>query len=463
MTDSTHGGWQDESTAAVRPPARRLRVDHTHARHQRRIARAVADRLSRVLTHDEQVLAFTEGIIHSGLLPRAVLGPMWAPSRRVALLFTDRRLVEIGMSSSGRRSLGPIRAFPWDVVPGFDLAGGVLELRTWSEVSFRWYLRDDIDDAVAEKLHDRVDLSVSTYRPSEDRSVPVRFCSHCCAPRPDPERGCSRCGDAARSPRLAGVLAVAWPGAGHLYGNRPLAAAYRFLLELLVLAGFTIAVLGASTLREATTVLAAFAVVFTVLKLHGAAAARLLVARAGTVSRRARRRWQLLVPAGAVASLAALVVPLSLIGAADTDVSWDLDFLSAGPDWTGQRVADFDEEGSVRSRWLHDDGLEAWVQAWPFERFESAAAARSRLERVLEGASRQLGPHQAITSARPFTTPQGARRVRVEVTVIDDEGRDIHVLHADVQEELAAVARNRLDWLAARGVWVPTTDPLGGK
>jgi hypothetical protein len=459
--------WQDESTIKgdAGAPPRKLKVDHTHARHQRRIGRAIAERLSRVLGRNEEVLAFTEGIVHGGLVQRAVQGLGWAMTRRVALMFTDRRLVEIGLNSAGRRALGGIRSFPWDTVPEFELDGHLFELRTWADTSFRWFLRDEIDPDTVEKLHSQADLSVSTYQPTEVRSVPRHYCTHCCASGVGSAGECGRCGHRTRTARLACALAVAFPGAGHLYAGRPAAAAFRFVFELLVFGALAMVLLGVSDFRDAVATLAIGAVVIGLLKIHGCEVARLLAGRSDMVSATAQTRWRWLVPLGLLPSLVALLLPLTLIGAADEQVSWDLDFLQAGPEWTGQRIESGVDGSSLRSRWDHHDGVVAWVFAEPFRPFESGGAARTRIRQDLEGDHSvvQLGPLQVIRSVSSAGTGEGRDAVEISLLVIDEEGRDLHTVSAEVAAERADVALDWLESLVGRGVWVPPTEPLGAR
>jgi hypothetical protein len=465
--DSTGRHWQDEPTAKgpVGRPSRELRVDHTHARHQRRIGRAIADRLSRVLGRKEEVLAFTEGIVHGGLLQRAVQGLGWAASRRVALMFTERRLVEIGLDSTGRRALGGIRSFPWDMAPELELSGHLFELRTWAESSFKWFLRDEIDQDIVDKLHNEADLSVSTYQPTEVRSVPRHYCTHCCASGVDTDGECGRCGYRARTASLACALAIAIPGAGYLYAKRPFGAAFRFIFELVVFGLLAAAVVTATTFRDAVIAVAIGAVVIGMLKIHSCAIARLLTRRADMVSSSAQQRWRWLVPVGLLPSLAVLLLPLALIGAADNDISWDLDFLQAQPDWSGQRVDAGVDGRTVRSRWVDRDGLIAWVFAEPFRAFESPAAARSRVLDGLEGdhSITQMGPHEVIASTPYGSATEIDEPVDLAFNIIDEQGRDLHTLSAEVAAVEAAIAREKLESLIRSGIWVQADAPIGSR
>jgi hypothetical protein len=384
---------------------------------------------------------------------------------RVALMFTDRRLFEIGLSSAGRRTRGSVRSFPWDMVPGFQVTDHVLEVRTWSDTTFRWQLRDPLDPDIEEKLHGRVDLSVSTYQPSEIRSVPREYCPHCSAPRLEASDACSRCGQRWRSPRFAGLLALAFPGAGHLYATRPVAAAARFVFELCVFAALTLGVLSATTPRDGAVLFAVGAIILGVLKIHGMVVARRLASRAGTVSLAAHRKWWAVAVAGFGVSLVALVAPLMLVGQADDDISWDLDFVGAGAEWSGQRVTTSGNLSETRSRWIHRDGFEVWVRAQPLHPFESPSAAGARLRRQLgtNVSTLRLGAHDVLLAIEPATDIGGRRLERYRMAIVDPEGRDLHTLITDVSPERRDQARQALEGLIVRSVWVPTTAPLGGR
>ena len=112
------------------------------SRNQRRTARAVEEPANRLLAGNEEVLGFTEAVESTSFAERTVLGAGWPGARRVAMLFTTRRLIEIGISALGRRPLGRIRTFPWDGIPAFKIEDNTLEVRTWEGKAYRWYLRD---------------------------------------------------------------------------------------------------------------------------------------------------------------------------------------------------------------------------------------------------------------------------------------------------------------------------------
>jgi hypothetical protein len=445
---------------------RRFRVDHTHDRHQRRIAAAVGERLSQVLSFDETVLACTDGIVHGDLMTRAILGAYWAPSRRVALAFTAHRMIEFGLSVTGRRAVGRIRSFPWDRVPGLELKDRWLELRTWADATFRWYLRDELDPSIQQLLRAQADLAVSTYQPSQIRSVPLLHCSSCGVVRTNPEGGCPRCNEEVRSPRLAKWLAVALPGAGSLYASRRRAAGVRFASELLIYGATVWSLLVADSLRSAVPVAAVGLLVLLLMKFHGGAEAQILAKQAEAVTPSAHRRWRWIVPIGLLLSLVVAIVPLRYIGMADGDVSWDLDVLQSRPTWTGFRAGGDTligpEDRDLRSRWFHPDGWELQIHAAPLKPFETIEAARARIANEIDGDGQltRIGPHDALWG-RETSAAAGRETTEVRLAVIDTVGRDVHILSMRVDPDQAAVAGGRLEKLLRRAIWIPASQPLG--
>jgi hypothetical protein len=423
---------------------------------RRRTIEAIRDRLSRLLASDEPMLDFTEAIGDAPLLARAVLGAAWAPSHRVALVFTPRRLVEIGLSATGRRALGRVRSFPWDRIAGFTIHDEWLEIRGWDEKLHRWRLRDLPDAASQERVHRQADLAVSAYGPTSARPDPVLHCSRCGARRHDDGSECSRCGAAARIPGRAARLAVAVPGGGHLYAERRPAAALRFVAEIVVFAAVAYRMLGTTDLWRVLGLIGVGTFALGLMKCHALMSARRLAERAGTVSRTGDRLWRLAQPAGLLVSLAALVAPLTMIGAMDDDLSWDLVPATATGDWTGSAVttAEVSTPLVLRSRWTHRDGQVVTMRAWPFEPFESAAATRSRV--VSEyGASDEpfrIGSHLALRAVEPLTRGSGASINRITLFVIDPLGRDVHAVSTDSDEPDRA--EERLRDLLERSYWV---------
>jgi len=440
---------------------RRARRSAPVAPHQRRLARSVADQANLILDPHEEVLAITEAVIETGTLTRAALGWFWPISRRVALLFTSRRLIEINVSLAGRRRGSRIRSFPWDGVPSFRIVDDWLEVRTWDEAILRWYLRDVPDPTVEGLLLKRVNLAVSTYVPSLSRTAPVLHCSSCGAPRSSSPVDCRRCGAGIRSPDRAGQLAVAAPGAGHLYAQRTVAAAGRAAVEV---AAFAALAAGMLTTTDPWRVLAIALLGIAVLgglKLHAVWSARLLTESSGAIGASANRWWRWAVPVGGLVSVAALVSPLLLVGALDQHIDWRLAFADSERAWTvtgppfPRQLADIP---GLQEVWTHRDGQWILVQAWPFAPFESKSAVRARVidEWGVKGPPLPLGSHRVLQATGEARAPDGSKLDTSVVIILDDAGRDIHVLTTAVGPVGGDGAVDRLRQVVAKSFWVPS-------
>lgn len=429
------------------------------APHQRRLARTIARRANRILDPHEEVLALSEAVVETGPMARTVLGALWPSAERVALLFTPRRLIEINVGSRWLQAGGRVRTFPWDGVPSFRIVDGWLEVRTWSEDVLRWFLRDVPDPTVEGLLLKRVNLAVSTYVPSLSRTAPVLHCSECGTPRPPSAGRCRRCGADVRTPERATQLAIALPGAGHAYVQRPVAATARALVEVAVFAALALGMLMTTSIWRVLGIAAIGIAVFGVMKLHAAWSARLLAETAGAVGTRAARWWRWLVPVGLAVSVAALLSPLLLVGELDTDVDWRLAFVDSDGAWTvtGPPFA-MEVLGipGLQEIWSHRDGQWVLVQSWPFSPFESAARATQRAARDwgVVGPPTPLGSHRVLQATGEARAPDGSRLDTFVLILVDEAGRDIHTLTTEVGPAGSERAADRLRRLVAKSFWI---------
>lgn len=452
-----------ELSSARRKPQRgdhRFHPTQSMSMTQRRTARAVETAANRLLAGNEQVLGFTEAVEDTTFSERAVLGATWPGARRVALLFTTRRLIEIGISACGRRALGRVRSFPWDAIPAFKIEDSWLDLRTWDGDTHRWFLRDLPDPSVEGRLLRRVNLAVSTYVPSQSRTAPLLHCSECGAERPATEDNCRRCDATIRTPRRAAQLAVAAPGAGHFYAQRPVAGAIRGFLEVLVFGTLAAAVLGTADLRRIVIVIAGGIGLLAVMKIHGSWSARLLAERSGAISPEAEKRWRTLIPAGLLLSLAVLLAPLPFIGRFDPSVTWELAFANADGAWTSTSPPFGDpaaHDPTLRGEWTHRSGQVVRVRAWPFDLLESADQVRSRLafERRSTDPPIDLNGFEVLRAAEPLADAHGSPAVRVSLLVVDSPARDVHELSSEVDIGEADAAAARLQSLFESAYWIP--------
>jgi hypothetical protein len=421
---------------------------------RRRTMDAIAKRLSRLLAPGEAVLDFSEAVEDASRLSRAVLGAAWAPSHRVALVFTPRRLLEIGLDATGRRALGRIRSFPWDRIAAFVFRDEWLEIRSWDEGLHRWYLRDLPDPSLQVRIQRQVDLAVSSYGPAAARD-PVAHCSQCGARMHAGDRTCGRCAAVGRRRGRAARLAVAVPGGGHLYAGRPVAAALHFGLELVVFALLASLVLVTTDVWRVAAAVGVGFVLLALMKLQSVASARRMADRAGTISRTGDLLSRWAQPVGLLLSIAVLVAPLLSVGALERTISWDLHVAASDGSWSLTATETMEGESSpLRSRWRQRDGALAELRAQPFEAFESAAAVRERLVKE-HGALVESGHLGTL-----LTTVEGPadRPIsRATVFIVDSAGRDLHSVSTEDDDPKRAEARLRD--LVRRAYWTRADPP----
>jgi hypothetical protein len=264
-----------------------------------------------------------------------------------------------------------------------------------------------------------------------------------------------------RSPRRAAQLAVAFPGAGHLYAQRPVAAAVRCALELAVFALLAAGVLASTDRWRIAAFIAVGVVALAAVKLHAAWTAWLLAERAGAISPPVNARWQRAGWAGALASLAVLSAPLLLAGALDRTIDWRLQFTDSAREWRVAEPPFAAELGSIpklQEVWSHRDGQWLLVQSWPFRSFESARRATARVSREwrVTGSPVMLGQHQALEASGEARAPDGGRLITFVLLVIDAEAREVHALTTAAEP---AGAADRLRRLVASSYWEPARSP----
>jgi hypothetical protein len=310
------------------------------------------------------------------------------------------------------------------------------------------------------RLLRRVNLAVSTFVPSQSRTAPLLHCSHCGAERPASEDNCRRCDATLRTGRRAGQLAIAIPGAGHLYAQRPVAAVLRAVFELLVFGTLTAIVLGTSDLRWIVASVAGGAALLSVLKIHSAWSARMLAERSGAISDAANRRWRRLVPVGLMVSVAVLLAPLLFAGRLDTSVTWDLAFAVSDGAWLESGPTSSEsppQDPHLRAIWAHRSGQAVEVSAWSFEPSETAERVRSRLafERQITEPPSELNGIEILEATVPVVDAAGSSQVRVSLLAVDAPARDVHELSSVADAADAGAAAARLRDLFERSYWVP--------
>ncbi|MCP4901885.1 MAG: hypothetical protein GY906_33390 [bacterium] len=439
-------------------------IDVCGGRAGRRVFKAIATLLPRVLTEGEQNLAVAEAIEQVGWRKRVVFGSMWGLTHRVALVFTDRRLIEIALSFAGRRATGLVREFAWS---------NSLEPRTDGQ-SFSlgdapiWRLRQSLPEVLLADIEERSrDTKTGARRVGHLQAW--RLCPECGLTSSEKDARCRRCGALKRSSRLAALLALAFPGAGHFFVKRPGFALFRCVFELGFFAVLSLQLLKAGSTFTTVSWMVASGLALVLIKAESISQARALAERAGTIEDVRAKRWLRFIPLGIVLSLSAFIVPMMFVGSADTKITGDLAADSTHLGWTVSRVESTDQSQrnaqAPRARWLHTDGWVVEVTAQPFPPFEWTDTVRARWlaefqDRTEVVASElRLGEIDVLRIIETSFDERGQEKATVSHVVFDSYGRDEHVFTADVTQDDLAEFNQKIQKLFPCMYWISARPP----
>jgi hypothetical protein len=424
----------------------------------------VAPRIAPLLEEGEQVVHVAAALRNPGLGAHLGLGWMALQYYQVALVLTDRRAIELLLTFGGKKPMEQVRSYPWRDLASLGLRWGKLQARPPRGRRVVWTLRTRADRKLVRQIVGHLERR-GLVGGGTSTSEPILHCPGCARPLPAKPDGCPACGARFRSPKLAALLSLAFPGAGLFYAGAPVLAVFDLLGELLLLAVFGIA-LATTPDRTALVAIAGMAGLFLVLtKLESLHVGHLMVSRLQTETTTHRERCQRMLRAGAVASVVALVAVGAAAGRFAPVVDRELDFAAAGPGWEGTRepaewVA-FADDPALRSQWHHDDGWMASVFSYaltPGESFETfrrdfLAGIEQDGRQVLQPARELPGPFEGFQVTQGFE--DGADRYAiVEYIVFDRDNNDVHQVLSVVREDESDDASEVVGALLLNGRWL---------
>lgn len=449
--DTAARGWTSGSAKAPRPTSAGVRMT------PRPLPPTVAGLLVSLLGPDEVVLDWVRGIEDAALLDRACLGWLFPFLRRVVIVVTGERLLEIAVDWRGSKSLGRVRSCPWASQSSVKMRRDKLELS--GRNGPRWWVHDAADrERVRQAL---VQVRGLCGPPRSEKRPPQPICDRC-GGRTD-LAGCLTCGTPRRMARLAGWLSLAIPGAGARFAGHPVLAVLFGSGELLAIASIAVYVLAADGGLKKLIAFAVLLPVLVLVKLEGVVLARVLAERAGAIDRPSLRRWRRLLAPGFVVSTVALVAPIPFAGSIGRDITADLEVQSspADPDWvctSDRSLWHVDPEIDSRSECARPDGLVVQIRAQPLRRFETFDELPARIaqefgEHLLEGpAMRRLGPHDVLVTR--VTAPGTQERLGLFFFVLHRSGRDVHIVSSEVEAADGDDTERALARLIRRAIWV---------
>lgn len=427
----------------------------------------VAERVTSLLEPGEAVLYIAPGYQVPPTLDGLGFGAYVIEYHRVALVFTERRLLELLLEFKGKRLSTRARSFAWGEVQSIKAGWRKLAVTTRDGKRHRFGVPGRGDRKVlgllVPRLSERV-LGVPAASPTAAGRTPVWHCPTCgkgLAPKP---RRCEACGTAFRSPAVATWLALAFPGGGLYYAGHRGLGTVDLIGELVLFGIVAINIASMATWSEVMGY-AGFALFLLVAtKVESVHLARVLTARTKPIPAGGEGGWRKLAAAGAVASLAAILAVPAVQGVAAGRVDHDLAFAVEADGWTGSFDRDawefMGEEPHARSEWYHEDGSVVVVVAYELAPFQTFGDVERDFRESVRGEAQpeperlDVNGLEGLRMVQRRRDDSGSEFASLRYVVFDRDGRDWHyvVWNMEVGEEVKA--RPRMDALVAKARWV---------
>ncbi|HSR41464.1 MAG TPA: zinc ribbon domain-containing protein [Longimicrobiales bacterium] len=197
-----------------------------------KLLRAIDEELRRMLDQGEEVRFLTEGTIFT-FWESYLLGWLLHFFNKRAVVLTDRRIILLQVrvwSSKPGVLASQIRYRGIAKVRGRLLGGAKLELRDGKSVRFTGMPRSD-----RKFLQDLVErLREAGITPESGEVGREELCPHCHAVVSLGDRECPACRGTFKSPRVAGLRSLLFPGLGDFYMGHKALATIEFLFALIV-------------------------------------------------------------------------------------------------------------------------------------------------------------------------------------------------------------------------------------
>jgi len=430
-------------------------------------ARPLAEKL---LRPDEHVLYVAHGMQMPSILHYLSLGAMALTYHQVVLVLTESRVIEVLLGVRGNRAETRIRTFPWASVRRVRMSLGKMELTPARGRKQSWKIPLRGDRRLLEPLLARLAPRCLSQGEAMAEPLPLWHCPQCMTTVPARPRTCDSCHATFRSPRLAALLSLAFPGAGLLYVGHPFLALADFLGEVLLYAIFLLLILEAAP-GTAGTAIGLGVFFFLVTKLESIHVSRILAARSRLETAPRRSTFHRFALVGGLASVMLIGGALPLIGAARPVVDRDLDVVGEESVWEGSRstaewVA-FADDPTARSQWTHPTGVRVTLFVYPQGMLDSAAEFRNDARRGLEAQGMTIlkddtdlpAPFHGFRFVAAGRTEDGEPITIVHAFIVDDRNHDIHHVLGAVLEEDSTQAEELVADLIEHARWIDPTSP----
>ena len=444
------------------------------ARHQRRrreqwnIVRPLAQKL---LRPDEHLLYVAHAMQVPPALHSFALGAMALSYHQVMLVFTESRLIEILLTVRGKTAGTRIRSYPWQAVRDVKVSFAKLRLAPIQGKKQDWRIPLRGDRKLLKLLMARLSQRrLAAGASASPQALPLWHCPSCAAPLAEKALRCQSCSTAFRSPRLAMLLSLAFPGAGLLYAGHPFLALMDCLGEIVFFFLFLMMMLQSEPGAVASAVFFG-AFLFFITKLESIHVSHILVARTKPETPQTQSRYARLAVAGGIASFLLIGSAFPLAGAARPRLDRDLDVVGGGSQWEGTRnVAQWDafqSNANARSQWQHPSGVRVTLLAYAQSPFDSASDFRSdfRQEWKKQDISLVLDDEDVPAPFKGFrfvglTHAEDGRPVSlIQYFIVDETNHDIHQATAAVLGEDAVAVDSAVRDLLEHAHWVDPMPP----
>lgn len=421
-----------------------------------RFQELVQEAFDRVCEDGEHLLYVTPAVAVPPMLHLLGFGAWWVYYHQVALLFTDRRLVEVELGPRGRGLGTRVRSLRWGEASRLRLRGRTLEVRGARRSRQRWSVRLRGDRKLLKQLVPRIAEEWVGTSPAEPALV--SHCPSCGHAERKMGLECTQCGTRFRSRRLAAGLSLAFPGGGLYFAGHPFLAFFDFMGEMALYALGCAMVLQSADAVELTASVAVFGFFLFLTKIESVHLASVLVERTKPLDPGRAAAWRRFAVAGAVLSVAALALPLSFAGHWAPAVERDLE-LAAGSEWQVSRSsADWvGDAQDKRAEWYGPEGQVVEVRAYPLSSLETFEDFATTFGAELEA---PLEPFQAASltgySAVEHLNLGGETFDRVIFAIYDPEFHDVHIVTLDSQTGGGEEASREVQDLLLAGRWVGT-------
>lgn len=431
----------------------------------------VGDRVEALLEPGETVLYLARAHQIPSLFDQIGFGAYVYAYHTVALVLTDRRVLEVLLEHGGKKLSTRTRSFPWGEAKSVTIGWRGLVVTSHAGKKHRWKVPVRGDRKALALLLPRITERLLGVPALSTAPWPAWHCPACRAVVEPGSGGCDACGAAFKSKRAATWLALAFPGGGLYYAGHPVLGTMDLLGELFAFFVVAMMAIEATSGVDMAAAIGLGLFLFVATKIESIHLSRVLVHRTKPLTESAAGGWRRLAVGGALASLLAVAALPALRGAAANPIDHDLVFADAA--WKGHfdrttwhRLAD---EPLGRSEWVHEEGWSLNVLAEPLERgqsfddFASGIDAERRAEGEAPVERVRLGRLDGLRVHRPFTTDDGVEAISLRYYVHDAEGRDLHLVFWNVQRDGYEEAEKVLEAFIATGSFgqPQATPPIG--